>query len=362
MDPSVLIPTADPIPVHWGWFKLLLLVTFVIHLLFMNAVVGSGIIALVRAVRNRPVDTAADRTVTDKIPILVALAVNFGVAPLLFLQVLYGQFIYTSSILIGWYWLSVILLVILAYYGFYLHQLRYDSLGTRRPFVLAASVLFLLAVAFIFINNMTLMVMPEHWAAYFDNPGGTLLNLTEPTLIPRYLHFITASIAVGGLFMAVLWTLKKNKGVQGAGKRIHAGMRWFTWATMVQVFVGLLFLLLLPWPILRLFVGGSALHTGILALGATLAIIAIFMGFKDRVRPCVVLTIVVVAAMAVTRDLLRGAYLEPYFSPADLTLEPQYSPFIVFLVSFAIGLLAIAYMLRLGQRKKTGDVSARGEE
>ena len=291
----------------------------------------------------------------------MALTVNFGIPPLLFLQVLYGQFMYTSSILMGWCWLSIFLLVILAYYGFYLHQMRYESLGTARPVVLAAATLLLLVVGFFFTNNMTLMVMPEHWAAYFDNPGGTLLNLAEPTLIPRYLHFITASVAVGGLFMAVVWTFRKNKGVQGADRPIHAGMRWFTWATLVQVFVGLLFLLLLPWPILRLFVGHSALHTGILAAGAALAVIAILMGFKDRVWPCTILTVIVVAAMAVTRDLLRGAYLEPYFSPTDLTVAPQYSPFYVFLAAFAVGLLALAYMLLLARREKTGGVSIREE-
>ncbi len=350
MDPTALIPATDSIPVHWGWFKALLLVTFVIHLLFMNVVVGSGIIALVRALRNGNVPGAPDKTVTGKIPTALALAVNFGVAPLLFLQVLYGQFLYTSSILMGWCWLSVILLVILAYYGFYLHQIKYDALGRGRTVVLGAAVLLLVVVAFIFTNNMTLMVSPGRWLAYFDNPGGTLLNLTEPTLIPRYLHFITASVAVGGLFMAVVWSRRRNRDVHGAGARIHAGMRWFAWATLVQIFVGLLFLLLQPWPIVRLFVGGSSMHTVALVVGIALALMALALGFKDRVWPCVVLTVVVIATMAVVRDLVREAYLNPYFKPSELTLTPLYSPLIAFLIVMGIGLLALAYMLKLSAR------------
>jgi hypothetical protein len=350
MDPTALIPAADSISVHWGWFKAFLLITFVIHLLFMNVVVGSSIIALVRALRNGYPPGTPDKTVTGKLPTVLALAVNFGVAPLLFLQVLYGQFLYTSSILMGWFWLSIVVLVILAYYGFYLHQMKHDALGRGRTVVMGAAVLLLLVVAFIFTNNMTLMVSPARWLAYFDNPGGTLLNLTEPTLIPRYLHFMTASVAVGGLFMAVVWSRRNNRGVFGARERVHAGMRWFAWATLVQIFVGLLFLLLQPWPILRLFVGGSGMHTGALVVGVVLALMALALGFKDRVWPCVVLTVLVISAMAVVRDLVRGAYLSPYFKPSELTLSPQYSALTAFLIVLGIGLLALAYMLTLSAR------------
>ncbi len=48
------------------------------------------------------------------LPLVIAFAVNFGVAPLLFLQVLYGHFIYTSSILMGIFWISIIPALIIA--------------------------------------------------------------------------------------------------------------------------------------------------------------------------------------------------------------------------------------------------------
>ena len=40
------IPSADTIPVAWGWFQFLLLLTFPLHLLAMNAMVGGLAIAL----------------------------------------------------------------------------------------------------------------------------------------------------------------------------------------------------------------------------------------------------------------------------------------------------------------------------
>ena len=48
---------------------------------------------------------------------------------MLFLQVLHGNLIYTSSILMGVYWLSVIGLFILAYYRAYLYKMA----GPARP-------------------------------------------------------------------------------------------------------------------------------------------------------------------------------------------------------------------------------------
>lgn len=46
MEFAVLIPSPDPIPVPWMWIQGLLMATFVIYLLFMNAMLGTGIIAL----------------------------------------------------------------------------------------------------------------------------------------------------------------------------------------------------------------------------------------------------------------------------------------------------------------------------
>lgn len=124
MNPAALIPPADSIPVHWAWLEGFLLLTFGFHLLFMNSVVGSAVIATVRAV-TRPQDPAP--TLLGKaLPSLLALTINFGVAPLLFAQVLYGGFLYTSSVIMAVYWLGLIFVLIAAYY------LLYGFSGSRR--------------------------------------------------------------------------------------------------------------------------------------------------------------------------------------------------------------------------------------
>ncbi|MEE9203583.1 MAG: hypothetical protein V3U08_01100 [Nitrospirales bacterium] len=44
----------------------------------------------------------------------MAFAIVLGVAPLLFIQVLYGQLFYTAAILVGRVWILLILVLILA--------------------------------------------------------------------------------------------------------------------------------------------------------------------------------------------------------------------------------------------------------
>lgn len=125
-----LIPSLDPIPLpapYWV-FKLLLVVTFTLHILAMNFLLGGMVLAL--ASRWSGSRERANRLFTDiatKLPVLLPATVTLGVAPLLFLQVIYGQFFYTSSVLIAWPWFLVLVMLTVAYYGIY-----YVSARTHR--------------------------------------------------------------------------------------------------------------------------------------------------------------------------------------------------------------------------------------
>ena len=57
--------------------------------------------------------------VAKKLPVLLPATITLGIAPLLFVQVLYGQYFYTSSIIVAWPWFLVLVLLTVAYYGFY---------------------------------------------------------------------------------------------------------------------------------------------------------------------------------------------------------------------------------------------------
>jgi len=347
MDPAALVPAADVIPAPWGWFYVLLLATFLLHLLLMNAMLGGGIITLISMFRKTEQDRLLCREFSYKWPYTIAFAVNFGVAPLLFLQVLYGQFIYTSSVLIAAWWLSIIAMLILSYYAVYIYDFKFDRLGDPGVFVALVAVALMLLIAFMFTNNMTLMLQPERWMAYFSNSSGTLLNLTDPSVIPRYLHFIIGAVAVAGLYLALIGHFGWRKSQVDPAALISKGMRYFTLATALQLIIGTWFLIALPREVMMIFMGGSVLGTGLLVIGLLLTLGLLHFGYRQRVIATCVVTLVVMIVMVLMRDLVRTAYLQPYFSLGDLEVVPQYSPLIFFLLVLVGGLALIAYMIRL---------------
>ncbi len=352
MDPASLIPEAAAIPMQPWLLQVLLVLTFALHLLLMNIVVGGSVVALVEELRNRKqtAGTPVGRELSTKMTMTLALAVNMGVAPLLFLQVLYGQFLYTSSTLMAWFWLGLLGVLIVAYYGLYLYNFRYNHLGRRRPLLLGACAALLLCVAFLFSNNMTLMLKPESWLRYFDAPGGALLHLAEPTLLPRYLHMVVSALAVGGLFLAVAANFKRKREKmtpQDAERRVNLGLRWFTHATLLQLVVGTWFLLALPRPVMLLFMGKGAPHTALFAASLVLLVLSLYFGFRRNIRATVWTLVALVLVMTVMRALVRAAYLAPYFSMEDLAVAPQYGPFALFMISLLLGLAVIAWVLKL---------------
>jgi hypothetical protein len=339
MDPARLIPAAEAIPSPWGWLEALLILTFALHILFMNLSVGSAVIAFVGRLTGRQNDLAHE--LGHRLPTFLALTINFGVAPLLFVQVLYGQFLYTSSVLMAGWWLSAIGAVIIGYYGLYAHDAKFDARPGLSRLALAVSLAFLLYTGFLLSNNMTLMLRPEAWTAYLDNPRGSLLNLSDATLWPRYLHAILAAPAVAGLYAALLGEKKRR------ADWVEHGMLWFTRLTMVQILVGGWLLMALPKPVMLAFMGRDLLATGILAVGALTGLAALMAGLRKKPMLAVVLTVATVVLMAVTRGQVRLLTLAPYFSPASLPVTSDNSPLVMFVAALVVGLAAVAYMLKV---------------
>jgi len=352
MDLARLIPAAEAIPSPWGWFEALLLLTFVLHVLFINLTVGSAVIALAGRFTGRQRELA--RELGHRLPTTLALQINLGVAPLLFVQVLYGQFLYTSSVLMAGWWLSAIAAVILGYYCLYIHDAKFESAPMFSRLALALSLVMLLFTGFLLSNNMTLMLRPEAWTVYATNPGGSFLNLSDRTLWPRYAHMLVAAPAVAGLYVALIGAKKRHLDWE------EHGLAWFTRLTMAQFAVGVWLLMALPQPVLLAFMGRDPLSTGLLMAGILAGLAALVAGLKKWTGAAVWLTLVAVAFMAATRAQVRSLTLAPYFTPASLKVTGDNSPFLVFAVALLLGLGAVAYMLKAYARSSGVKPAGRG--
>ncbi|MDK9717956.1 MAG: hypothetical protein OEL57_08620 [Trichlorobacter sp.] len=345
MNPATLIPIADTLTAPNGWFQFFLMLTFPLHLFAMNAMLGAGLVAFISHLYPGRAYRELSHELAKALPFLVAFTVNLGVAPLLFVNVIYGHLLYSSTVLMGLFWLAVIPLLIIAYYLAYIYDFSFQKLGNLAMFVLLAVLVLLLTVGFIFSNNMSMMISPASWSRWFTTPGGTLLNLADPTLLPRYLHIITGSLAVGGLFTALYATtvLKSDQEVSEAGRKL--GMQLFSWLTLLQFGVGSWFLLTLPKQTMLRFMGGGSIATALLAVGVVLAVATLITGFKRLVLPTVWLTLPLVYVMSFMRDVVRGNFLAPYFNPTTVPVQVQWSPLLFFLATLVLGIGVIVWML-----------------
>jgi len=372
-QPNIPIPSADPMPLPGPiWLlKTLLLVVFFLHVIFMNCTLAGGLTAVFNAVRGRstrhPLSRKLSADLARVLPVFVAFTVTLGVASLLFLQVLYGNLFYTSSILIGVYWFSVILLVIIGYYGYYYFNAHSGDKATTASIVtLSLAVLCFLTIGFIFTNNMTLMWSPEKWLAmYRARPSGAHLNLSDQSVIPRYLHTIVGAFGVFTAALAHYGTVRFEKDPEYGGWLVRRSTIVFAGTTVLQFLIGMWFLMSMPKNVALIFfrdgVGVAIFAVALLAVLAA-TILLLIGGTAKEPSPLIHagfgMVLITVALMIVMRDMVRTAYLNPYFQMSRLQVSPQIGIIVVFLLTFGGGLATLVWMLRKVANGKTRQAAA----
>ncbi|MFA5027401.1 MAG: hypothetical protein WC713_05950 [Candidatus Methylomirabilota bacterium] len=353
MSPMML-PALDPTPLPApAWlFQLLLTATFFVHVLFMNVAVGGSIIGAVHALLAREADApgrALGRMALSLLSPAISFTITTGVAPLLFVQLLFAQTFYPATIVVGWVWLGLLGILIGGYYAVYLA--KFEVGGARAvPGWMAATALSLAAIALIQALVNLLQLTPGRW----HEVGLRLAAaVRDPTLLPRFLHFLLGALAVAGMFLAVLAAARHRRSPDPVYPWIAArGIRWALIATALQAAGGFWFLGALPTAVLRPLMRGPA-EASTLALGTGLGLATLVLLFRvhDPVRQwplvhgaaaCMAATIL---AMIPLRDMVRSLYLAPVLRLHELPVKTQGGILALFLLLFAAGLLTVGWMM-----------------
>jgi hypothetical protein len=365
VNPTVVIPGADalPLPAPVWLLKVLLLLTFFLHVVPMNLLLGGSLIALVERLRGGPETPAGRlaRRLAKATPAVIAFTVTLGVAPLLFVQALYGHLFYTSSVIMAWPWLLVIPALIVVYYLAYWLSFRGERSGGAAGVV--AWLLFLGAagIAFVYANNMTLALRPEKWAhLWFREPGGMHGNLYDMTLYPRYLHFFTGAIGVAGLVVALVGSRLLRREPDDGRHMVRTGGSWFIAATTMQLAFGFWFLLSLPQEVMLLLLGRHVpatitLFAAILAAGGAVAAVATALGHPrpgSRLALAAIALAATLVGMIAVRDVVRDAMLAPHFDVTSLETDAQWGVFAVFVAVLVAGLIKVGWMVLAYARGK----------
>ncbi len=358
MSPS-LLPAVDPagLPAPPGLLTALLVFTFFLHLLFMNLTLGGTLMAAVCHALARRVDDAPARLAARLVGVntfAISLTITTGIAPLLFLQVLYGQLFYTATILLGWLWSSLVVALTLGYYATYVYKSR--GLGAGR---LAGGVwLWLAAVLFLVVAAIQVAVALAHaqptlWPELAGSPWRILL---DPTYLARFAHFVLAGVTFVALLVAWWSARRASAGVEPEAERAMAGVarRWALVASGLLFVDGLALLFLQPPAIFAgIMKGGGAVHAP-LGLAIVLALLLpILVARSGRVAApgppaawALGIAVVAIALMAVTRHQIRVISIGGVVDPASFALRSQWLNFGLFAVLLVAGLGVVAWMVR----------------
>jgi cytochrome c len=191
-----------PLPMPEWFFVVMLVISFLFHIIFVNLMLGGSLLALaaqIKGLKNKEYDVLAHE-IAKTITVNKSIAVVLGIAPLLTINVLYTIYFYSANALTGLMWISVIPLVTVAFLLTYLHKYTWETLADHKAVhicILAFATVIFLFIPFIFLTNINLMLFPEKWGVL----KGFMDALLLPNVFPRYLHFIFSSLAVTGLFL-----------------------------------------------------------------------------------------------------------------------------------------------------------------
>ena len=363
---QAVIPDPDPLPLPApaGLLWFLLVFTFLLHVLPMNLVLGGSVIGSITErlgrKENRPHHRLLAQRLAKVMPAAVAFTITLGVAPLLFLQVLYGRLFFTSSILMAGPWLAIVPLLIVAYYGVYYRAFRWERLGGWGSLVGWMSTLLFMTIGFLFTNNMTLMLRPERFRErYLAGHGTYLLNLDDPTVYPRFLHFFVGAIAVSGMMIVVLGLLRRRREPEFAKWAIRYGSSWFAYPTALNMAIGVWWFLALPEQAMLRFLGGDPFATAVFAIGVALALVVLMLMLmaSQSTNPVpqatagAILLLFLLIAMILNRDQVRRGALEAIGFEPTHWVATQWGPILLFLVLLAGAIATIWWMVAALSRK-----------
>src|SRR3972149_864942 len=254
-------PDLMALPAPPALFLALLGLTFVVHMLFLGLLVAA-LWARIGAEWGKRYPCEIEPLHRAGV-LAFSTTITAGVAPLLFVQVLFGKYFYSSSITIGFPWLAIIGYLMVGFYSLYLWRWRWDKTGgpsaSGKTFVLL-TILCVIAIGFTYSWNYLQSLSYTAWAQMVPHSqvGRRLMGYAGGT-----------AIASGAWVMWLGHSGRSGRQTpRGASiALVVGGILSLAWASMSQFAIG-------DW--------GAAAWV-MLLFGAVLALVAAVAGFLGRI-------------------------------------------------------------------------------
>ena len=327
VDSALALPVPEPILV------ILLVVSFLAHIVFVNMMVGGVLLTFyyqIKGLKDKKWDHFAHE-IAQTTSVNKSMAVVLGVAPLLTINALYSIYFYTSMSLTGYAWVAIIPLVTVAFALVYLHKYTWDYFANKRVMhiaILFLAVLCFLFIPLIFLSNVHLMASPELWTSIH----GFLSSLTQWVIWPRYVLFILLCLTVSGLFLFAYFGRQKeifeeNPELPTQQEIQIRGLKLAFYTLLAQIILSPLMLMAANSR------GLSSLFFVILGLGGLFAIGVLIALYKNiyhsplkflHMKKVWILSLFCLVALGAARQEFRRASLEEHREAVRIKSESFY--------------------------------------
>jgi len=363
-----------PLPAPFWFVQFFKWLGFTLHAVPMNLWYAGLLVALWLHLRgNEQARRFGDRLLRQ-MPIIVAVGVNLGVVPLLFVQLAYPKVFYPATILMAWFWLAIIGLLTVAYYGVYAYAWGIrngtkNMAGWRLMAGWCAALLFI-AIGFCFANGLSLTEHVARWPELWQRHStagaawGTALNVGDPTFWARWLLMFGLALGTTAVWALVdaFWLAGKTaddaygQWALGFARKLYtlslvwtaAAGTWYVFGTWPEE----LRKTMLSWPLLGFPYNVLTIVTGA-AIGLPWLLVMTAPWWRSK-RALAALAFLaqfgVLGINAASRQVVQNSNLKPFFDVAAVPEHVQWGPLVMFLVVFVIGLALVAWML--GQAMK----------
>jgi hypothetical protein len=360
MDAQTLMALRDPagLPFFPEVFMGLGVLTFALHIFAVQLMLGASGIAVYGAFTTNPLGRRLGLAMLDVAKVSVSIAIVIGVAPLLFVQVIYDPFWYTANVLSARWAMAFIVILIVAYlamYVFYFRNTHGEAEAPRKSaWAIVVSVVLLLVVGSIMHVLTREMLFPEDWMGWYApdgviDAGGANYKAFSPF---RFAFFIAMALPVTGAWMIAMrhyFAVRPNS--YPADYLDFAGRlgRWMMLGgTALVIVLGVGWMATLPEKVAGF---GVSAWVWPPLLGLVLAgVLALKPPARDSGQAYLGLVVLLVAGLlvAIGREALRYAIIvgEHGYQVFDYPLNLDWYSTVLFFATFAaVGGLTVAYMV-----------------
>lgn len=212
-----MFPFNQPTPT--AFYLTLYLATLVLHVMPMAYVVAGSALLMMRVLAQpRLMDDPLTLHLRQWLPFLLSAAITAGVAPLLFLQILYQREFYTANLLLFNRWMAILPILIA---GFYLLYLLKGNWLWQRHFVWRVGVATLVFACFAFVgwswteNHLLSLAGQDAWTVNYTANRQYFLPIE---IVPRLGIWLAGVFPVMAALVA--WPLSREGLPSGVAKRL----------------------------------------------------------------------------------------------------------------------------------------------